>query len=99
MKKFNLKIVSRTCVSALLAAALFSCNSNDPKVGDVWRYRPKSSNENPFRETSKLRQFYDYKVIDVKDGYVLYMDLSDSTKKSSTIRMFKASAERLSGCR
>lgn len=84
---------------ALLVASLFSCNLNDPRIGDVWRYRPRLSNENPFRETSNLRKFYDYKVIDVKDGYVLYMDLSDSTRKSSTIRMFKVSAERLSGCR
>ena len=99
MKKFKLITVSCTCVSALLVAALFSCNLNDPRIGDVWRYRPSSSNENPFRETSKLPKFYDYKVIDVKDGYVLYMDLSDSVRKSSTIRMFKVSAERLSSCR
>ena len=99
MKKLNLTTISRTFGSALLAGALFSCNLNDPKIGDVWRYRPRSSNENPFRETSTLRQFYDYKVIDVKDGYVLYMDLSDSIKQSSTIKLFKISAERLSGCR
>lgn len=84
----------------LLSVVLSSCNGfGDPKVGDVWRYRPKISNENPFRETSKLKPSYDYKVIDVKDGYVLYLDLSDSTRGSSTIRMFKVSAERLSDCR
>lgn len=84
----------------LLAVVLSSCNGfSDPKVGEIWRYRPKSSNENPFRETSTLRPFYDYKVIDVKDGYVLYFDLSDSTKESSTIRFFKLSAERLSDYR
>ena len=98
MKNLNLTTVSRTCVSVLLAAALLSCNGNngnDPKIGDIWRYTTKLSN----RETSKLMEFYDFKVIDVNDGYVFYMMLPDSTKFSSTIRMFKVGAECISGCR
>jgi len=85
----------------LLSAALFSCSQPEiePQIGDVWRYRPITSNNNPFTETTTLKKYYDYKIIDIKDGYVLFYDLIDSTKESSTIKMFKFNAERICGCR
>lgn len=85
-------------VVVMLLFSVVSCG-NDPKVGEVWRYRPNGINKNPFKEAPKLKSFYDYKIIDVKGEYVLYMDLSDSTPQSSTISMFKIEAERISNCK
>lgn len=71
---------------------LYQYKEGQPKIGDVWRYVPKSS-EDPFRVESK--KFYDYKILDIKDDYILYMDLSDSITESSTVEMFKVGSERL----
>ena len=84
----------------LLLAAVSSCNeSATPEVGDVWRWNVKEKSKNPFANYRKLNPYYDYKVIAVQNGYVKYMDLFDSSIETSTVRMFKVSAERLSNCR
>jgi hypothetical protein len=44
------------------------------EVGDVWRITLGNS-DNPYENVKS----YDYKVIDVKDGYVKSLDLRDST--------------------
>lgn len=90
---------SRYFVSTLLAAVLLSCNEfKEPKVGEVWRWTVRGENKNPFLRGYKLKPYYDYKVLAVQDGYVQYLDLSNSAVESSTVKMFKVSAECLSDC-
>lgn len=64
---------------------------SDPKVGEVWRWATNQSG-NPF-DKGRLKQFYDYKVIEIRGRYIQYMDLSDSSVESSSIKIFKFSSE------
>ncbi|RPD43413.1 hypothetical protein [Paracnuella aquatica] len=97
---FNRNSFSRYFVSTMLAAVLLSCNEfKEPKVGEVWRWTVKGENKNPFSSGYKLKPYYDFKVLAVQNGYVQYLDLRDSSVESSTIQMFKVSAECLSDCR
>lgn len=66
-----------------------------PKEGDVWRWRTDGGSEDPFKNNT-LKPYYDFKVIAVKGSYVQYMDLSDSSIQSSSIRWFKIGSERIS---
>lgn len=59
------------------------------KVGDVYSYEWKKGN--PFE---KSRISY-YKVIDMKDGYVLYVDTVNKDTCSSSTRMFIFGAEKM----
>jgi hypothetical protein len=96
----KLRTSSRYFINALLAAVLLSCNEfKEPKVGEIWRWTVRGESKNPFSNGYKLKPYYDYKVLAVQDGYVQYLDLSDSAIESSTIRKFKWSAECLTNCR
>jgi len=78
----------------MLVAVLFVGCSN-PKVGETWRWTPRKINENPFKE-QKIKRYYDYKVLEVKDDYILYLGLEDSLIDSSTIKVFKILVECIS---
>ncbi len=83
------------CILALSIAFTAKLNhwfEKTPEVNDVWRYHPPSPNEDPFYN-GILKKYYDYKVIDVKNGYIQYMDLEDSSIESSTLRMFYCNSE------
>jgi hypothetical protein len=47
-------------------------SEDSPRIGDVWRYVSPS---NPY-QASKI---YDYKILDVRDGFVKSMWLKDSS--------------------
>ena len=78
-----------TCgVIALIIAAGLSVIifTPQPKVGDFWQGNPP---DNPFEENNRTI----YKVIDVKDGYVLYEYPSEwnavgISRSSTTIEWF-----------
>ena len=98
--KCSLLFRPATLAAILLLAAVVSCNEfRTPEVGDVWRWTVKETSPNPFTNYRKLNPYYDYKVIAVQNGYVKYMDLSDSSIETLSVRMFKVSAERLSNSR
>ena len=59
-------------------------------VGDVWRMTLGDS-ENPYENVKS----YDYKVIDVKDGYVKSLNLRDSTIDIEEQEDFKRSYYKL----
>jgi hypothetical protein len=61
-------------------------------VGDVWEYTPYSHSDDPFKDH---RVFARYKVLDIKDGYVLYQDVDRGSKDSCTLRWFMIDAHKI----
>lgn len=61
----------------------------DVKIGDVYSYEWKKGN--PFE---KGRKSY-YRVIDMKDGFVLYVDTVSKDTSSSSTRMFIFGSEKM----
>ena len=88
-------------LAILMLAAVFlsSCGViKDPKIGEVWRYSPNQTG-NPFENNYIFLPYYDYKVMAVKNNYIQYLNIKDSSISSSLIRMFKVDAECLFNCR
>ena len=97
-----MKILSFVSLNIILffgVIYLLGLDVKDPKIGEVWEYNPRSKNtNNPFITKVMLKPSYRYKVVDLKNDYVQYMDLYDSTISSSSIRMFKAGAKCVKNC-
>jgi len=78
-------------------AAVFKSEYNrwfvHPRVGDIWRYEIEIEDKNPYDTT---KPFYrDYIVLDERDGYVLYFDITNKTTESSKEFMFKFNARKI----
>jgi len=76
----------------VFAAGYLICDMADVfkdtiKPNQVWRWT--GTNDNPFKKPSTV----DYKVIDVKDGYVKYVDLKDNDTTTSTKHWFYIGSE------
>jgi hypothetical protein len=98
MESKNVITTIKTAILFFLLSALLvyiiHIKSQEPQIGEVWRYTTHAG-QNPFMKPLSLKPYYDYKVLDVKFGYVLYRNLSDSTIESLSIRLFKVGAYRL----
>ena len=61
---------------------IFVNGDNKLKIGQVWRYEPN----NPF---SKIKKHIDYKIIDINDGKVQYVDILKNDTNYSSEYLFK----------
>ena len=60
-----------------------------PKKGETWIY--VWNDNNPFAESDTII----YKILDTKDKYVLYKNLTHNVVESSTIKYFMIDAHKL----
>jgi hypothetical protein len=60
------------------------------KPGQIYKYSYSVDDKNPFLPVKRFRYF---RVIDVKDGYVLYTDTTGKDTSSSTIQYFLIGSE------
>lgn len=59
-------------------------------IGDTWSYNPYR--DNPFNNKVDKK----YKVLDIKNNYVKYIDIENGTIHSSSILYFKVGAKKIS---
>lgn len=75
LKQYAGQIFLAVCViTSISAFYYFVVRTPSTKVGDVWRYEIGDS-DNPYENV----KIYDYKVLDVRNGYVKMLNLQDST--------------------
>jgi hypothetical protein len=60
------------------------------KPNQIYKYSYSVDDKNPFLTVKRVRYF---RVIDVKDGYVLYTDTTGKDTSSSTIQYFLIGSE------